>query len=547
MRKILIALALLLLASIHPASAQSGNCGGISGNVGCISQITDGTTAVPNVSKLTVSGATMANNGGGAATLTVTGGGTGCVPTGTSLQVLVMGATSGTCGASSATISSGGLLTLVGGITDTSGTAGSSGGGFSTTGGLTFGGGPISGGGSGGVLNNQISYTMPTSGTQIWNRFMNDTVTVTGSISVIDQGLMLGRTFTGSGTITQEINGIHASLVVGAGTTDTTFMEPFEASASFAGPMNLVFGYLGHNTVTSTGTFTTGIVEWDDTLFMNNSTTNLPLYVRYQCDPPDFSGGSATIANINNDVCVYNGDVNAVEVSLGRVKIGGTGGYGTSTNEFEVDANTGMTYAEVLKNTSGTTIFQVPASGSGATDLQGSLLLGLNSTLGSLIVSSPSGGTITISPPTGVSLSGNLTWPNASSGTILATGSTPVMTTPLTTAAATTVRSGFNLGPASSAPTSPVNGDMWNQGSGGGPYAIFTQVNGVTQQLAATNVAQTISLTQTFSGTLNVTGALQSGGVAGLASKTCTINTANAATGITLTISNGIITGTTTC
>lgn len=36
-------------------------------------------------------------------------------------------------------------------------------------------------------------------------------------------------------------------------------------------------------------------------------------------------------------------------------------------------------------------------------------------------------------------------------------------------------------------------------------------------------------------------------GVAGLASKVCTINTANAATGVTITISGGIITGTTTC
>jgi hypothetical protein len=39
----------------------------------------------------------------------------------------------------------------------------------------------------------------------------------------------------------------------------------------------------------------------------------------------------------------------------------------------------------------------------------------------------------------------------------------------------------------------------------------------------------------------------KAGGIAGLASKTCTINTANAATGITITITGGVITGTTTC
>jgi hypothetical protein len=37
------------------------------------------------------------------------------------------------------------------------------------------------------------------------------------------------------------------------------------------------------------------------------------------------------------------------------------------------------------------------------------------------------------------------------------------------------------------------------------------------------------------------------GGTAGVAAKSCAITTANVATGITLTIKGGIITGTTTC
>jgi 5-keto 4-deoxyuronate isomerase len=47
-------------------------------------------------------------------------------------------------------------------------------------------------------------------------------------------------------------------------------------------------------------------------------------------------------------------------------------------------------------------------------------------------------------------------------------------------------------------------------------------------------------------GTVNAA-SYEVGGVAGLASKTCTINTANVTTGITLTITGGIITATTTC
>lgn len=47
-------------------------------------------------------------------------------------------------------------------------------------------------------------------------------------------------------------------------------------------------------------------------------------------------------------------------------------------------------------------------------------------------------------------------------------------------------------------------------------------------------------------GVLNVA-SYSAGGTAGLASKVCTINTTNAATGITVTITGGIVTGTTTC
>lgn len=66
---------------------------------------------------------------------------------------------------------------------------------------------------------------------------------------------------------------------------------------------------------------------------------------------------------------------------------------------------------------------------------------------------------------------------------------------------------------------------------------IWTATGTGTPSTSVSNIA----------GTLNVVGALQTNGTPGLASKTCTINTANAATGITLTIVNGLITASTTC
>ncbi|MDE2096505.1 MAG: hypothetical protein KGL39_04605 [Patescibacteria group bacterium] len=50
-----------------------------------------------------------------------------------------------------------------------------------------------------------------------------------------------------------------------------------------------------------------------------------------------------------------------------------------------------------------------------------------------------------------------------------------------------------------------------------------------------------------FVGNVRTNGVFDVNGTDGLASKTCTINTANVTTGITLTITGGIITGTTTC
>lgn len=71
--------------------------------------------------------------------------------------------------------------------------------------------------------------------------------------------------------------------------------------------------------------------------------------------------------------------------------------------------------------------------------------------------------------------------------------------------------------------------------------------NGVTGATSTNYAINSTSTAQSvFSGTMSASGYLV-GATAGLASKSCTINTANAAAGIVLTITGGLITGTTTC
>lgn len=76
---------------------------------------------------------------------------------------------------------------------------------------------------------------------------------------------------------------------------------------------------------------------------------------------------------------------------------------------------------------------------------------------------------------------------------VLTTGGT--MTGKLTTAASTTTGAGLNL-PAGTAPTSPVNGDLWTTATG-----IFAQINGATINLtgaASTSFAATSPITVSF-------------------------------------------------
>lgn len=68
----------------------------------------------------------------------------------------------------------------------------------------------------------------------------------------------------------------------------------------------------------------------------------------------------------------------------------------------------------------------------------------------------------------------------------------------LTTIASTTGVAGLNIAPGV-APTTPVNGDLWATTSG-----LFARINGTTQQMAATNIANTFAIGQIVTNTFSV-------------------------------------------
>lgn len=135
----------------------------------------------------------------------------------------------------------------------------------------------------------------------------------------------------------------------------------------------------------------------------------------------------------------------------------------------------------------------------------------------------------------------------------------PTFTGKVTTAASATGGAGFNI-PHGTAPTSPVNGDIWTTTTG-----LFARVNSVTRQYVDLDGTQTINGTKTFSaasqtfgnstasGTINIgTGATVSGstkalnlGTGGVAGSTTTITIGSNSGGTSTTTLQGTTNGVT--
>lgn len=121
------------------------------------------------------------------------------------------------------------------------------------------------------------------------------------------------------------------------------------------------------------------------------------------------------------------------------------------------------------------------------------------------------------------------------------------LTGKLNTLASATSGAGLNL-PHGTAPTSPVNGDMWTTTAG-----LFLRISGGTQNIAATNISQTFSGNNTFSnatnnfGTSSATGStnLATGATVSGSTKTVNIGTGGVS-GSTTNIAIGATVGTST-
>ena len=142
--------------------------------------------------------------------------------------------------------------------------------------------------------------------------------------------------------------------------------------------------------------------------------------------------------------------------------------------------------------------------------------------------------------------------PGATSGTVpfLIKNSTPVNIffvddSGTVTIPVGTIKVGQGGGAGSIILGTAAGGSATLQPATGASTGTISIPNGVTSTLA-TLAAQTFTGTQTAP-TFNATTGFSANGTAGVASKSCLINTANAVTGVTLTITEGLITGTTTC
>ena len=239
----------------------------------------------------------------------------------------VPGTVSGGSGCATTGCTYTGLINTVG-ITDTVTPNGTNG--ISTTGTLTFGGAPIqNGGSSGGVINNQVSYSEATTAA-IRNRMFVDTVTNNTGSSQIDEGFFLARTFGGTGTYSTEINGYHVVFNDVATATFTNSMENIETSTYYQAAHNSTTSVDALQHYATTGT-NTGVVQMFTAGLTNDNTTagSIGTYNAFVCGVP---GGTGSVPA--HDYCLLDQDPLGAIVDYANMTIGSTGAIGAATKLY---------------------------------------------------------------------------------------------------------------------------------------------------------------------------------------------------------------------
>ena len=209
-----------------------------------------------------------------------------------------------------------------------------------------------------------------------------------------------------------------------------------------------------------------------------------------------FSGGSESVAV--GDFAEADGNL-SISIGTGWAKQDGAISIGTATaggiNSIGIGSmNTGSI---VHANGDGSVAIGVDSSGNGAfASGQNSTTLGGNSLASGDYSTAIGSGTAAQAPGSvaiGVDSSGQATATSTADEIKLGTGAHSVMVLgKLNTAASNGVKARLNL-PHGTAPTTPVDGDIWTTSSG-----IFTQINGTTVQLGSGTVTPTFSYTGTL-------------------------------------------------
>lgn len=429
--------------------------------------------------------------------------------------------------------------------------------GFSTTGALVFGGTvPASGSGvvSGSVLNNLVSYDYPTTYT-IRNRNLIDTVTANSNSTEIDEGMFLGRQYSGTATLSGEINGYHSFFADAVGLTFTGPVEQYEASNTLNVAHQQVVSYLALNHVTTTGSIV-GDIDGLVTGLTNDNTTagSIFQYTGIQCKSMSGAGAQPT-----HSYCLDNGDTNQMMIQAGNTVIGKNAVPSATVTAEIFGANTlNSSFALAVVNSTPANLLIVRNSGevdistgslvlgtiTGSTQCLQASTTGVVSGTGSACGSGGGGvssvansdGTLTISPTTGsVVASLNLANPNTWTAKQIVVGTDNLNSTKafvvtnlagseefsVTNAGTVNAPIGLFTGTAGSVTGKLV---VTNATAGSASIQLNAPIGSVLTSaiivipdasgtLAEINVNQTFTGTQTFSGTLNASGTFQIGGV----------------------------------
>ena len=349
--------------------------------------------------------------------------------------------------------------------------------GIQSSGGLLITGAPP-GTNAGAVIEYNGAYNFPTTGGAFDPIVFNFAETVTGNSAVIGQHLDVNVTYSGTGTLSGELNGIHPLITTNAGVITTGSIENIETSSFNQGIASswTSADLLQNNVGTLTSGF--GVTIGLTNSVVSGSAASVGSWVSILNKAVSLVGGASAPGT---DLFIQNLDPNGGIASLGSMELGSAGV--TANTMFVVKNSNTLTYVAQFVTSSNKLGLYITDTNQAY--FNGLLGIGTASSINGQIefMNAAGSGNIILEPVlTALSGSQTLKLPDVS-GNVVADSSAPTFTSTVTTAAPTTAGAGLILLPGT-APTSPVNGAIWT--TSGGMYA---QIAGATIGPFATSVA----------------------------------------------------------